>query len=113
MKLKDKVAIVTGAGGAICGEIAVALAREGVSVAIWDISIDLASKKAEEIRASDGRAVSIECDATDRENVTTATNVVLTEYGTIDILVNGAGGSHKESTTSPYDVKDIIMIFKI
>ncbi len=100
--MESKVAVVTGAGGAICGEIAVALAREGASVAIWDISIDLASKKAEEICASGGRALAIECDATDRESVTTATNVVLTEYGTIDILVNGAGGSHKESTTSPY-----------
>ena len=45
LDLDGKVAIVTGAGGAICGEIAGAFAQEGVAVAIWDISLEAACRK--------------------------------------------------------------------
>jgi len=99
--LKGKVAVITGAGGAICGEIAKAFACEGVSVAIWDIEIDRASKKRDEILSSGGRAITVECDATEKESVTLALKETLTHYDTIDILVNGAGGSRKETTASP------------
>lgn len=98
--LNGKVAVITGAGGTICGEIAKSLANEGVSVAIWDISIDATRKKQDEIRSSGGRAIAIECDATEKMSVVSALKETLREYGTIDILVNGAGGSRKETTTS-------------
>ena len=98
--LQGKVAVVTGGGGAICGEIATALANEGVSVAIWDVSRAAADRAAEKIRAMGGSALAIECDATDPDSVGAANEAVLTEYGAIDILVNGAGGSRRECTTS-------------
>ena len=98
--LENRIAVVTGAGGAICGEIAAALAAEGVRVAIWDISLEAADRRAEEIRAGGGDVIAVECDAADRSSVVAATEAVVNEYGTIDILVNGAGGSRKESTTS-------------
>ena len=98
--LQGKVAVVTGGGGAICGEIATALADEGASVAIWDISRTAAERLAEKICAAGGSVRAIECDATDPESVGAAKQAVLDEYGSIDILVNGAGGSRKECTTS-------------
>ena len=49
LNLTDKVAVITGGGGAICGEIARSLVQEGALVAIWDISLDAARSKQEEI----------------------------------------------------------------
>lgn len=99
--LRGKVAVVTGAGGAICGAISEALAAQGARVAILDISSEAGSRKAEEIATSGGRAISIRCDVLDRACMEDTVGTVLTEYGTVDILINGAGGSRREGTTSP------------
>jgi len=98
--LSDKVAVITGAGGAICGEIAKAFAGEGILVAVWDVSLDAAREKCREIESSGGKALAVGCDVTEKVSVTAALKETLTEYGTVDILVNGAGGSREETTTS-------------
>lgn len=95
--LQNKCAVVTGGGGAICGAIAAGLVAEGVRVALWDVSEERARQKASEI--GDG-ALAVECDVTDRESVKRATKTTLNSFGTIDILVNGAGGSRPETTTT-------------
>jgi NAD(P)-dependent dehydrogenase (short-subunit alcohol dehydrogenase family) len=114
--LRGKVAVVMGGGGAICGEIARGLAREGANVAIWDISLTAAESKAREIsgQVQAGEAarnderdtsspivIAVECDALDAGSVRKAATLTLESFGTIDLLVNGAGGSRKEATTSP------------
>ena len=98
--LADKVAVVTGAGGAICGEIAQAFAVAGVKTALWDISLAAATKRTDEIISKKGKAIAVECDATDKASVALALDKTVSEYGTVDILVNGAGGSRKTTTTS-------------
>jgi len=98
--LRGKVAVVTGGGGAICGAIAQALGHAGVSVAVWDIAPDAARRVAQIIAAAGGAASAVECDATARDSVKAATAATLSKFGTIDILINGAGGSRKEATTS-------------
>ncbi|MBD3306839.1 SDR family oxidoreductase [candidate division KSB3 bacterium] len=100
LQLAGKVAVITGAGGAICGEIAKAFASEGVCVAIWDVSFESACARRDEIRSAGGNALAVKCDATEKESVAFALKETLLEYGTVDILVNGAGGSRKETTTS-------------
>ena len=99
--LKGKTAIITGAGGAICGAIAEALATQGCKVAIWDISAQAADKKATDINEADGTAIAIKCDVLDKNNIEEATAKTVEAFGTIDILINGAGGSRKDATTSP------------
>ena len=99
--LQGKVAIITGAGGAICGEIAKGLAKEGISVAIWDVSIESANKRRDEILSLGGKSITVYCDATEKKSIEAALKETLAYYNTIDILINGAGGSHKETTTSP------------
>ncbi len=99
--LKGKVAVITGAGGAICGAIAEALAELGTKVAILDLSAEAARAKAEQIAASGWEAMGIQCDALDKSQVRQAAETVISRWGGIDILVNGAGGSRKEATTSP------------
>lgn len=98
--LEGKTAVITGAGGAICGHIARALAKEGVKTAIWDISEHAAEKTAQEIVARSGEAVAVLCDACSKESVSAALKETLAAFGTVDILINGAGGSRKETTTS-------------
>ncbi len=97
--LEGKKAIVTGAGGAIGGAIARMLVEEGVEVAIWDISEDRARTQVEAM----GRpgAFAVGCDSTNRESVRKALDRTLAQTGTVDILVNCAGGSRKETTTAP------------
>ena len=99
-KLKGKIAVVTGGGGAICGEIAKALANEGTRIAIWDLNKRAAKLRAEEIIAAGGDALGVECDVTNPESVEAALHMTLERYVTVDMLVNGAGGSPKTTVTS-------------
>ena len=84
--LQGKIAVVTGAGGAICGAIAEALAGQESRVAIWDISEPSGTDKCEQIRSRGGEAISIVCDATDPDSVAAATERTLKEFGTITKL---------------------------
>lgn len=97
-----KKAVATGAGGAIGGEIARGLAKAGAQVAIWDISLEAARAKADEInRDYPDKALPVECNAIDKPSVGKALKHTLESFGTIDLLLNGAGGSHPSTTTTP------------
>ena len=105
-----KTAVVTGAGGAIGGDVALGLARAGAGVAIWDLLADAAEQKAETIRQeTSANVIAVVCDATSKPNVEEATAKTVAHFGTIDMLVNGAGGSHESTTTSSkltfFDIK--------
>lgn len=110
LHLDGRTAIVTGGGGAICGAIARALAAEGAAVAVWDIDAEAAESTAAAIRASGGRAVAAACDATARADVVAALEHTVRAFGSVDILVTGAGGSRPETTTAPdlavFDIPD-------
>ena len=101
LHMRGKTAVVTGGGGAICGAIARALAAEGVQVAVWDIAAAAAAARAQEIAAAGGHALAVQCDATDRARVVAALAATVERFATVDILVNGAGGSRKPTTTAP------------
>jgi len=105
LNLAGKVAVVTGGGGAICGEIAKALALEGVNTSIWDLSIEAAEKEAQDIAKikteASGDVIPVECNVLNKNSVQMALKTTAECFGTIDILINGAGGSRKEATTSP------------
>jgi NAD(P)-dependent dehydrogenase (short-subunit alcohol dehydrogenase family) len=99
--IDDKIAVVTGGGGAICGEIARALAGEGARVAVWDLNAAAAETRVAEIRAAGGAALAVECDVTQQDSVAAAVEMTVQSYATVDLLVNGAGGGLKNATTSP------------
>jgi NAD(P)-dependent dehydrogenase (short-subunit alcohol dehydrogenase family) len=99
--LRGKKAVVTGGGGAICGETARALAAEGVSVAIWDLSAEAGKERLAGMPATQPACLALACDVLDRDSVRSALRRTLNSFGTVDILVNGAGGSRAEATTSP------------
>jgi NAD(P)-dependent dehydrogenase (short-subunit alcohol dehydrogenase family) len=89
--LKDKVALVTGAGRGNGRVIALGLAREGARLVIADISGDNAERTAGEIRAAGGEAASVQVDVTKRAEVEAMVEAAYREFGKLDILVNNAG----------------------
>ncbi len=101
LKLAGQSAVITGAGGAIGGAIAEVLVAEGACVAIWDISKEAATRRAETLCRDGACAVAVGCDAMDSESVKEALSTTLETFETVDILVNAAGGSRRETTTSP------------
>lgn len=97
--LSGKVAVVTGAGGVLCGDFAKVLARAGASVALLDINEAAARKVADEISAEGGIAKAFACDVLKRNACEETAALVLAELGPCDILLNGAGGNNPRATT--------------
>ena len=99
--LAGKVAVVTGGGGVLCGAMSRALARVGAAVAVLDLSPEAAQKVADDIMATGGEAIAIQCDVLDKASSEAAAQTTLETFGRVDILINGAGGNKKQATTSP------------
>ncbi|MCQ2798219.1 MAG: SDR family oxidoreductase [Bacilli bacterium] len=99
VNLKDKVVVVTGAGGVICSHLAKAIAACGAKVALLDLNKDAAQKWADEIVADGGIAKGFEANVLVKESLEKCHQEVLAEYGKCDILVNGAGGNNPRATT--------------
>ncbi|MBS2035320.1 3-oxoacyl-ACP reductase FabG [bacterium] len=91
MRLKDKVAIVTGAGRGIGLVTAQTFAREGAKVALCDLDLPEVEAAAESIRAAGGQALAVQANTAKTESVKELLAKVLAEYGRVDILVNNAG----------------------
>jgi len=100
-RFEGKIAVVTGGGGAICSIVAEALAENGASVAILDIRRDAAHAVASRMQEEGGKAIAVRADVTDRASVEDASKTVLEAFGTVDMLVNGAGGNSPEASTGP------------
>ena len=94
-KLAGSVAIVTAAGQGLGEAIAKVFAREGASVAIVDINAQELKRVAGEIEAAGGSALIIPKDVTRSREVEEMVKTVLDRWGTVDILVNAAGGFHQ------------------
>ena len=92
MRLKDKVAIITGAASGFGAEIARIYAREGAKVVIADLN----EAGAQAVAAGIGpAAVGIKCDVTKRADIDRAVKTAVDQFGTVDIVVNNAGYTHK------------------
>ena len=89
-RLEGKVALVTGAAGAIAGETARLFAAEGAAVACLDIDEAGASRIAGEIGAGSGRAIACPGDVSDAETVQRCVEGAVENFGRLDIVVNGA-----------------------
>lgn len=98
--LSGKVAFVTGGGGVLCSEFAKALAANGAKVAVCDLRVEAAQKVVDEIKAEGGEAMAVGANVLDKESLENARKIVLDAYGTVDILLNGAGGNNPKGTTS-------------
>ncbi len=98
MKLKDKNAIVTGAGSGIGRAIALKFAEHGANIAIVYGHNDInAQQTAEMVEAFDRKALVIKADVRDAKGISQMTDSVVQEWGRIDCLVNNAGVAKESS----------------
>ena len=91
MKLRDRVAIVTGGGRGIGREIALLFAGEGAKVTVSARSHDQIAEVVEEIASSGGEAIGISADVSVEDDVRKMVDETIDRFGRIDILVNNAG----------------------
>ncbi len=89
--IKDRVAVVTGAGRGIGRQICLTLSEEGARVAVNDLFQERADAVAEEIRQAGGQALGVAADVTDLVAVISMMSRIVDEWGAVDILVNNAG----------------------
>ena len=97
--LTGKVAVVTGAAGTLCSVFSKALAASGAKVALLGRTYANVQKLADEITAEGGTAKAYECNVLDKTAVMACHEHVLADFGSCDILINGAGGNHPSATT--------------
>jgi NAD(P)-dependent dehydrogenase (short-subunit alcohol dehydrogenase family) len=91
MRLKDKVAIVTGSGRGIGEGIVLRFAEEGAKIIVNDVNEADAKKVVDEIKAKGGQAVAVLGSVSDRATVQKMVDTAVKEFGTLDIIVNNAG----------------------
>lgn len=98
--LKDKVVVVTGAGGILCSMFAKAIAQCGAKVALLDRNLEGAQNYANEIIKEGNIAKAYEVDVLNKESLEAARTQIVADFGTCDILINGAGGNNPRATTT-------------
>ncbi len=118
--LKDKIIVVTGAGGVLCSMFAKEAAKQGAKVALLDLNVNAAQAAADEITQTGGCAKGYEANVLQKESLQKAHEQILADFGKCDILINGAGGNHpKATTTKEYfeegdiEAQDVISFFDL
>ena len=98
----DRTVVVTGGAGVLGSEIACALVGLNADVVLLDRDQKLAEKAIERFpKVVQGRAVRVYGDVLDTETLVQAKETIQAEFGTVDILINAAGGNHPSATTKP------------
>lgn len=111
MRLKDKVAVVTGAASGFGRGIAELFAAEGARVVIADISSEAAAALAAEI--SPDRAIATATDVTKRADVDAMIAAAVDRFGGVDILINNAGVTHKNQSLLTVSEDDFDRIYAV
>lgn len=107
MRLKDKVAVITGAAGGIGKESALLFASEGASLVLADVNDTDCREVVREITESGGQAVFVHADVSDAKDCQAMIQVAENQYGKLNILFNNAGIMHGEDGDSQYTEEDV------
>lgn len=99
--LQHKVVVITGGTGVLGQSMVKALASAGAAVVILGRRQEVGDKLAEEVKASGGKALSLKADVLDRTQLVNAREAALKAFGTIDILINAAGGNMPGAVVQP------------
>lgn len=107
--LTSKVIVITGAGGVLCSMFAKALAKTGAKIALLDLNEKAAKAYANEIVTDGGIAKGYACNVLNKESIEAAHKEILSDFGTCDILINGAGGNNPKATCDDeyFEQKDL------
>lgn len=98
MRVPNKSIIVTGSGGGIGKGIAKRLAAEGAKIIVNDINATLGEKVVAEIVAAGGTATFFAADVTKSDDVRSLVVAAVQRYGTLDVVVNNAGWTHRNQS---------------
>jgi 3-oxoacyl-[acyl-carrier protein] reductase len=109
MRLKDKVAIVTGAGSGLGKAMARSYIAEGARVAVVDIN----EKAAKEVAAASNQAIAVACDVSSKAAVDAAVKTTIDAFGTVDILVNNAGTTHLNKPVMEIGEEEFDRVFDV
>ena len=96
----DKVAVVVGGTGVLCGAMAVALGECNAKVAVLGRNMDKADHVVAEIQRGGGEAIPVKIEVTDKSSIEAAAGQVIDAFDRVDVLINGAGGTTSDATTS-------------
>lgn len=99
--LQGTTVLITGAGGMLMSALAIALGQRGARIAALGRTAAKLEPVVGAIRASGGEAIAVSADVLDAAAVRRAVDEILTRYGAIDALLNGAGGNQPAATTAP------------
>jgi NAD(P)-dependent dehydrogenase (short-subunit alcohol dehydrogenase family) len=99
--LQDKVIVVTGGTGILGGSFVKGIADAGGIPIILGRNAEVAKQRANEINTAGGKAFAVTADVLDEASLIIAKDSILEKYGTIDGLVNGAGGNMPEGVLQP------------
>ena len=91
MRLKDKVAVITGASAGIGRATAIRFAAEGAVLSLWDVNEQRGNELVTELESTGAKARFFKVDTSDMDHVTAATKSTVEAFGRIDILINNAG----------------------
>lgn len=91
MEIDQKVAVVTGAGQGIGRAIALRLAKDGFRIGCLDFNLKTAQQTAKLIADAGGKALAVAVDVANREQVFSAVDQVVSQFGRLDVMVNNAG----------------------
>jgi len=94
--------VVTGGAGVLCAQMVRALASCNANVAILDRDFPLAQKLVDSLGTGTGKIIAVPADVLDNAKLAEARDMVLREFGSVDALINGAGGNHPKATTNPH-----------
>jgi NAD(P)-dependent dehydrogenase (short-subunit alcohol dehydrogenase family) len=97
---RNKAAVVTGGAGVLCGEIACCLAELGARVAILDLAPERVDPWRPRLDGAESEYRVLPCDVLRPDSIEAAAAEVRGAFGSVDILINGAGGNHPKATTS-------------
>jgi len=100
-RLQNKVAVITGGSGVLCGAIAQGMAQRGAKTGILGRTPQKVEAKVAAIEAVGGESLSLVADVLDAASLTAACDSVLKKWGRIDILINGAGGNIPGGAIAP------------
>ncbi|PKN86356.1 MAG: D-mannonate oxidoreductase [Chloroflexi bacterium HGW-Chloroflexi-8] len=98
-----KCIVITGGAGILGGAMAKALLTCGANVVILDYNLTAAKKMVESLKEipGSGQTLALQTNVLESESVTTAVETILSKFGKIDGLINGAGGNKPEATSTP------------
>jgi NAD(P)-dependent dehydrogenase (short-subunit alcohol dehydrogenase family) len=114
--LNGKTAVVTGGGGVLGGKMALALAKAGANIVIWDLTEEIGNKTVKMIQDTLGnkaQAMAMAIDCSSDESTLNGFKAAHAKFGSCDILINAAGGNRGKSPLTEVDMKTFEFVLKL